>query len=270
MAKLKFKVGDKVVITDNTSGHGFNIGDTVEICTTGFGTNYNARNAKASWYITAADCKLATNSKTPKTEQMATTNTTSTVKALVLGCAQSLMRANNTCTTLEIKLELRKTQPAYYWTQQIVSNIMDEFATAKVFTYSDNGTFRTYSDPSRPVTKVTKATKASKSTKTATKVAKSSSPAKKFTATGTISKTAALKLIRNNKGHFFTVVFTKKEDGSTRTMNCQYLSGQTVDKDYVKVREASLIRSNNPNPIRQFATSNMKMLSIAGTCYKVK
>jgi hypothetical protein len=265
----KFKKGDKVVITGNTSGHGFNIGDTVEICSLGLGSNYNARNAKASWYVNVVDCKLA-NSVTPKTQPMANTNTTSTVKALVLGCAQSLMRANNTCTTLEIKLELRKTQPAYFWTQQIVSNIMDEFATAKVFTYSDNGTFRTYSDPSRPVTKVAKTTRASKTTKIATKVAKSSSPAKKFTATGTLSRTAALKLIRNNKGHFFTVVFTKKEDGSTRTMNCQYLSGQTVDKNYVKVREASLIRTNDPNPIRQFATSNMKMLSIAGNCYKVK
>lgn len=279
---LRFKVGDKVTIIDNLSDHHFAIGETVEICklitTDTSKPHYNARNARASWFIAEEDCKLATTKasvRTPKIKSITMANGTpdSTRRALVLGCAQSLLKANNTVTTLEIKTELRKSQPAFYWTQDVVSEIMDDFATSSVFTYTDNGTFRTYSDPSRVVTKTTTRSRShktvTKKTRKATKKAKSTST-KTWTPTATISRTKALNLMMNNKGHYFTVVFTKKEDGSERTMNCQYLPNQTLGLGYVKVREASKLRTGAANSIRQFALDSMKILSIAKNTYKIR
>lgn len=85
----------------------------------------------------------------------------------VLATAKALCHPNNTVTTLEIKTKLIKDFPMYHWRQNVgndsVSAIMNEFATQGVFTYIDNGTFRTYSDPtyvfpSQPAAKNTAAT----------------------------------------------------------------------------------------------------------------
>lgn len=71
------------------------------------------------------------------------------MKDAVLAVAKKLAKGNNTVTTLEIKTELRRDYPYYFWTQQVVSDYMSQFAGDGIFTYTDNGTFRTYSVASR-------------------------------------------------------------------------------------------------------------------------
>lgn len=73
--------------------------------------------------------------------------TQSNMKAMKDAClavATQLAKANNTVTTLEIKNELRRDYPYYFWTQDAVSKIMDSLAGDGVFSYTDNGTYRTY------------------------------------------------------------------------------------------------------------------------------
>lgn len=72
-------------------------------------------------------------------------NTMKAMKDAVLAVAKSLAKANNTVTTLEIKTELRRDYPYYFWTQKAVSDYMDQLAGDGVFTYKDNGTYRIYS-----------------------------------------------------------------------------------------------------------------------------
>lgn len=116
-------------------------------------------------------------------------NKTITMKAMKDACltvAYQLAKANNTVTTLEIKTELRRDYPYFYWTQDAVSKIMDSLAGDGIFTYKDNGTYRIYSLASaapytgrtmagfsRPVTNPTlsKTVKAGKGTANTTSVA---------------------------------------------------------------------------------------------------
>lgn len=67
------------------------------------------------------------------------------MKDSVLTVAKDLLKANNTVTTLEIKQVLRRDYPYYYWTQQVVSDYMAQFAGDGIFTFVDNGTYRIYS-----------------------------------------------------------------------------------------------------------------------------
>ncbi len=76
-----------------------------------------------------------------------------TMKAMRDACltvAKQLAQANNKVTTLEVKQELRRDYPYYYWSQQVVSDYMAQFAGDGIFTYIDNGTFRTYSLVANP------------------------------------------------------------------------------------------------------------------------
>ena len=67
------------------------------------------------------------------------------MKNAVLTTARQLCKANNTVTTLEVKTELRRDYPYYFWDQATVSNYMSQLAGDGLFTYTDNGTYRTYS-----------------------------------------------------------------------------------------------------------------------------
>lgn len=67
------------------------------------------------------------------------------MKDAVLTVAKNLLKANNTVTTLEVKTELRRDYPYYFWTQQVVSDYMAQFAGDGIFSYTDNGVYRTYS-----------------------------------------------------------------------------------------------------------------------------
>lgn len=83
-----------------------------------------------------------------KSLSISTTNKKENMKAMkdaVLTVAKQLAKANNTVTTLEIKTELRRDYPYYFWTQQAVSDYMSQLAGDGIFTYTDNGTYRTYS-----------------------------------------------------------------------------------------------------------------------------
>lgn len=166
----------------------------------------------------------------------------------------SLLQANNTISTLEVKDELRKLYPEFSWLQRDVSTFMNDMHLAGDLTYDDNGTFRTYSGEAKK--------------KTSTKKDKKGKKLSKIKATP-ISKKAALELMLNNKGYFFTAEYTKK-NGDFRVMNCQCITPQDTSLGYVKVKEASLMRTDPKNCIRQINMQTLKALKIGGKVYKIK
>lgn len=238
---------------------------------------------------------------------MSTINTV--VKAAVEKAAKELLVANNTVTTLELKLKLIKDEPLINWKQTMVSDIMKEFYNENKFTFVDNGTFRVYSAPGKitPV-KITSVyvntvtgntsytisngkrglTKGSPTalaagakaaaTRAANKAKTNITPSVTITkstqtskTTGkTISRKIALDLMKGNKGKIFSAVFTKK-DGSDRVINAQYLKDQKdMSLGYVKVIDNNL-RKKNPNDCtRNLNLQTLKQLKIAGATYKVK
>lgn len=201
-------------------------------------------------------------------------NTTTDIirKGLILKTAQTLLKPNNAVTTLEIKTDLRKNHPGYYWDQAFVSQCMNEYSIKGIFNYNDNGTYRTYFDPARPCANTTPTAAPQTIPAKSPKKAKAAKSAKKdkWATSAKISKSKALAMMQNNKGHFFSVQFTKKGDGTLRTMNCQYLPGQTVNLGVVKVKEACLVRSKDANPVRSFDMSTLKKVSIGGQVYSVR
>lgn len=185
----------------------------------------------------------------------------SAAKAAVVKAANELLVANNTVTTLELKMKLRKDEPSFYWSQATVSSIMNELHNENMFTFKDNGTFRVYSAPVKPKVAKVKPTPSVIITKS-TKMTK---PTGK-----TISRKVALDLIQNNRGHFFTAVFTKK-DGTDRVINAQYLKDQKdMSLGYVKVREASKLKTTPNDCTRNLNLQTLKQLKIAGATYNVK
>jgi len=97
-------------------------------------------------------------------------------------------------------------------------------------------------------------------------------PAKKLTAaeikTKNISRTQALELMKNNKGHFFSAVFVTKGN-KLRTINGQWLKDQgPSDLGYVKVRETSKLKSGK-EAIRNVNLQTLELLKIAGKTFNV-
>lgn len=191
-------------------------------------------------------------------------------KQAVLDTATRLLKSQNQVTTLEIKVELIKLYPKHIWVQSVVSAIMDDFYKKGMFTYYDTVTggnqHRVYSATGVKIRNV-KNKKQTMST-TATGMKKSANkvtiPSKK-----TISKTKALELMQNNKGHFFTATFIAKK--GERTINCQYLKDQGRSSlGYVKVREAIKAKMNPKDSIRNINLQTLKSLKIAGHSYRVK
>lgn len=167
----------------------------------------------------------------------------------------SLLQANNTVTTLEVKNELRRLYPEYSWLQKEVSDFMNEQHLTGELTYEDNGTYRVYSGE-----ETKKATPAKKDNK--------GKVIPKLKAKR-ISKTKAFDLIMGNKGYFFTAEFVK-QDGETRVINCQALKDQDPKLGYIKVREASLLRTvGKEKSIRNINIQTLKALKIGGVAYKV-
>lgn len=263
-----YKVNDKLEILANIfSGHGYNVGDIVDVTRIFYSKGqeyYDTCNKKTGdcWTIDPRDVKLYLKYTKAKTSKKM-----NTFKQAVLDAATKLLKANNTVTTLEIKTELRTTQPDLYSTQEKVSETMDEYAIEGKFEYTDNGTYRTYSYPVPATVGNTKQAIANTVT------------------TSRISRRKALDIIRNNhKGHFFTVEFTKKGKkgtGDLRTMNCQYLSGQQVDPlGVISVKEAAKLKEynkqvklgNNPKKdyIRSFDIQTVNTLTLGGQTYKLR
>jgi len=273
MVKVGYKKGDVCTIIGKSGGHQFSLGTTVVIISvhdkhTGNPYYYAERENSNKvpsfgvdgWYVSYNDIKL-------KNKYMASQKK----KDLVLEAAESLLKANNTVTTLEIKSRLLfDYEKEYYWDQQMISDIMDELAAGR-WTYTTVGSgasaHRVYSAINSPVPSSPKAStsKGRRSTTTATKTVK---PASK---TKYMSRKDAQARMENNRGHFFTATFIDKE-GAERVMNCQYLANQGAPVlGYIKVKEASKLRDKTqPNPIRQVNLQTLKSLKIGGELYRIK
>ena len=193
---MKFKVNDKVRITSCLHGHGFTIGKVVTIVQINR-TDYKANDGDTFWYIQDDEIKALD-------ENM-----------LIEKVANKLLKANNTVTTLEIKLALRKEYPQIKWNQDNISEGMNQLHESGKYTYTDNGTYRIYS-----LTNVEANTpNPQQQIKTQTTNMKKSTIAPK-SSSQRISRTKALELIQSSNGRFFGVTFTKK-DGSVRKMKCK-------------------------------------------------
>lgn len=202
----------------------------------------------------------------------------------------ALLVANNTVTTLEIKVRLRKDVPTDSWYQDDISDVMAEFANEGKFDFVDGGTYRVYSGTPATIATgqagVVAPVSGNQAPAATPQPAKASKAKVKvihgIKATGPVkyaSRTTAKKMFENNKGHFFTAVFTKK-DQSERLINCQYLKDQTgTDLGYIKVKEASLVRAakaaaaigqKEPTVVRNLNLQTLKAFKIQGQVYKVR
>lgn len=253
---MKYNKGDKVIIKARIFGHGLNIGDTATILSV---------DTIAKYYIVTDGWAVKDKELTTKKEQ-----TMENVTKAVYKTAKTLLKANNTVTTLEVKTQLRKDYPTYHWIQNTkgqvtgVSEIMNDFATKGKFTYKDNGTYRTYSFPkSKTSTKVaSKTVTKSKGTKSVSKNPNHN--------VKTISRLKAHDLMSNNGGRFFTATFTKK-DGTERIMSCTYLKDQTGSVlGYIKVKDTNLCKKTPGNCIRNVNLQTLTKLSIGGKTYNVR
>lgn len=184
----------------------------------------------------------------------------------VLDTANQLLVANNTVTTLEIKNELRKKYPtSKAYVQKFVSDTMANFQTSGLFTYTDNGTFRVYSKAGASGVAGSTGTVGT-STNVSVKTSKAASvkkikpaPTKKQT-----SRSNAILLMQESKGHFFSVLFTTKS-GNDREMTCQYYKGQAPSQlGYVKVVDVKEQQIKNVN------IQTLKRLKINNTIYTIK
>lgn len=79
-------------------------------------------------------------------------NNMKAMKDACLTVAKDLLKANNKVTTLEVKVQARRDYPYFFWDQKTVSSFMDQFAGDGIMTYTDNGTYRTYSLLNPPIT----------------------------------------------------------------------------------------------------------------------
>ena len=265
---------DKATIVFNITGHPFKIGEEVKVFRVFSNNTYDVCNKNGDcWRVKKSEIDKINNSMKQMTDA-------------VINTARKLCMAQNQVTTLEIKAEVIKSHPQYFWTQNFVSATMDTLYQRGDFVYTDiniinpkhkGEIYRVYSYPSSVILK-SKTVK-----KTATKTAKAttnSATVVKAPKTKTIGRQKALELMQNNKGHFFTVIFVDKSS-KDRTMNCQYLKDQKVSTlGYVKVKEAikakiaknTPVKKNTPkvSTIRTINLQTLKQLRIAGNSYKIK
>ena len=272
MSTAKFKKGDKVIIKGNESGHGFNLGTEVRIHKLEFwsrGTSriiYSIRqdDGKIRYAYETDLMAIPQSNSNLKIETM----TKQTMKDAVLSTAKVLLVANNTITTLEIKLQLRKDYPYFYWTQDTVSNFVNDLVSeGKLTIVDDNGTYRTYADPTQPA-RVSNVTSTGSKTVTTKKVA--STPTVKLPKGKKITAQKAVEMMKNNKGRFFTVIFTKK-DNTTRTLNGQWVKDQKPNANgYVLVKDAAKMKKTPNDCIRNVNLQTLHAISINGNTYRVK
>lgn len=281
MAKLKFKVGDVVMITKDESGHGFPKGTYVKIqqlyeaCKDAhYGGSSNNFVNPGKWYFADSECKAIKTKKVAKTigKSMTAASKASQDKlleAMVYDTAIDLLAANNTVTTLEIKVQLRKDCPTYYWQQNTkngvigVSEHMDSLTSQGFFKFKDTGTYRVYSEKKSVLAKIQTAV-----AKVIPKASRSVAPKK---SSNIITPSQAVKYIAGSGGRFFTVEFIKKGDGTPRKMNCSLIAGQTLSVNAsVKVKETTKAKYDPNDSIRQFDPKTLTSIKILGNTYKVK
>lgn len=188
------------------------------------------------------------------------------MRGMALNTVLELLEKDNNITAHRLKDILAERYPKSNWESIFVNTWLIEFCLKGVLSYKicKDSLLYIYYNPKKECSYKTKVDKPSKPTKS-TKTKKD-----KWSTSARISKTKALGMMMNNKGRFFSVQFVKKADKTLRTMNCQYLPGQVVSLGVVKVKEACLVRSKDPNPIRSFDLHTVKKVSIGGKVYNVK
>jgi hypothetical protein len=173
----------------------------------------------------------------------------------VKNTAIKMLKPSNKVTTLELKLQLRKDYPSFYWKQETVSQIMNSLSNENVFNFTDNGTFRTYS--------LVKSVKSAVTSIMKKVIQRVGNPSR-------ITRKTAKLLIENSKGQFFTATFVKK-DQQERTMNAQCIKGQKVNIDgLIKVTDVVKKRSTPNDCIRNLNINTLKRLKIGQKIYSIK
>lgn len=285
---MTYAIGDKLAVVGNTSNHCFILGEDVFV--------FRVFPALGMYDVCSpitGDCYTVLEQDVTKTKvrKLVKDTTMQMMKNAVLLSADKLLKANNTVTTLEIKTDLIACQPQFYWKQSFVSDTMDEFAQNGKFVYVDhsNGavTYRIYSNKVTPLVQTVfggtkrKRGRPRKHIGQGPAVAPAVAPAPmptanvvkktrktRFKTTPKLTAVQALGLMQNNKGHFFTATFIKK-DGTRRTINCQYLKDQSqTTAGYVKVRETGKLKTG-VNAIRQINLNTLEELKIAGKVYQL-
>lgn len=305
MAKVKFKVGDKVICTETNAffkkGQIYTVHFHDKDGTVGSRDANNPGGYLGMAWILEENLQLVKENQTQNLNTTIMTLSAQQRKDLVLQVAQDLCKPNNSITTLEIKMELRKRYPDFLWNKYYVGSIpgvSDLFhelvREGKFRSIADNGIFQTYADvnwlsqaPVRLFTKRKKVSAPKKATFGGGTPQKGQSVNKTTgqpvshtdTATGktlaipkgskSISAKKAKEMMTNNKGQFFTAVFTK-QDGTTRILNGQYLKDQQDGTNNVKVREAGKAKATPQDSIRNVPLDRLHALRIAGNVYRVK
>lgn len=208
-------------------------------------------------------------------------------KLLLRMAAAFLIKKNGSTTTLEIKDSLRERFPKMSWTQDQVSQEMQEIYDNNEFKdlqFEDTGEFRVYHlglptlsrkdqiDPNVVLNSNPQQVNASGNTgntqgwspsQTVTKVPKKTKAVKPVGTTTNLSRTAIVDLMKESKGRFYTVTFIKK-DKTVRTINGQTKKSNFMDNlGYINFRESNgNQRRVNPQTITE--------ISISGNVYKVK
>ena len=251
------KIMDKLEIIGNWTNHPFQLGEIVTVFRVFPNYRYDVCNSTGDCWTVELRELLKVNNQTMKL-----------MKQAVLDTANKLCKANNTVTTLEIKTELRKTHPYFHWIQNSrngligVSEYMDELYQEGHFTYTDNGQYRVYS-----AVTTTKSPKTRLPKHAGTPIPRNTSNPNHNIRS--ISRQKALDMMANNKGHFFTAVFVK-QDGTERTINCQYLKDQHSNPlGYVMVKEAQKMK-DGVNAIRQINLQTLRKLRIGGQNYNIR
>ena len=157
------------------------------------------------------------------------------MKKAVLATAKEMLKANNSVTTLEIKVQLRRDYPYYYWDQATVSTYMLQFSGDGTFDYTDNGTYRTYFLPKKN-TVTTKTSPAITTSVTKKLLSGITYPSNK-TITKTISRHRLLSYILDNYTGITSVVLS-----NGKTVTKQDISNQKKSlKGYVVPKLHSLL-----------------------------
>lgn len=196
-----------------------------------------------------------------------------TKEDIIFNMAIKLLKPQNRITNLEIKNQLRKDFPDFSWKQEFVHDTMDNFYRQGYFIIADdNGTYRTYADPTyNPITVDAvivddtialtdgQYTKAIDPTATQNDVVSDTTTNTVVDAVKTtIDANKALSLMQNNSGHFFTAFV--KENGNVEVLNCQYVRNRqdlnAPNSVVVKLRKKAV------DSFKTFELSNLTELSI--------
>lgn len=269
------KVGDKIEILkvkSNGLWQGINVGSIAVITYIGLHGHVEAegigqRGLKIiqtlyKGHYKLVDSKISKKQFSKITKSINKMSIKTVMQSEVLRVAKELAVANNRFTTLELKKELIKQVPEVRWTQQYVSDTMIGFEKDGKFTFTDNGTFRTYS----LVKSLTTTVKASPSITVSVSTPKAVSAAKKGLTK--IKRTKALDMMKESHKAFITVEFIK-QDGTLRKLNGQFAGMSPNGGNLVLFHEASKLKSG-VNPIRNVNLDTLQTLSMKGTKYAVK